>query len=61
MGHQAIAEAFGANVIQSGQPIHGKISKINHNESKLFKNIKNPFNATRYHSLIVEKSHYQNV
>ena len=55
LGHQAIAEAFGANVIQSGQPIHGKISKINHNESKLFKNIKNPFNATRYHSLIVEK------
>ena len=54
LGHQAIAEAFGANVIQSGKPIHGKVSKINHNKSNLFKNIKNPFNATRYHSLIVE-------
>ena len=54
LGHQAIAEAFGANVIQSGKPIHGKVSKINHNKSNLFKNIDNPFNATRYHSLIVE-------
>ena len=54
LGHQAIAEAFGANVIQSGRPIHGKVSKISHYKSKLFKNIKNPFNATRYHSLIVE-------
>ena len=54
LGHQAIAEAFGANVVQSGKPIHGKVSKISHYKSKLFKNIKNPFNATRYHSLIVE-------
>ena len=54
LGHQAIAEAFGANVIQSGKPIHGKVSRISHYKSKLFKNIKNPFNATRYHSLIVE-------
>ena len=54
LGHQAIAEAFGANVIQSGKPIHGKVSKINHNKSNLFKIIENPFNATRYHSLIVE-------
>ena len=54
LGHQAIAEAFGANIIQSGKPIHGKVSKISHHKSKLFKNIKNPFNATRYHSLIVE-------
>ena len=54
LGHQAIAEAFGANVIQSGKPIHGKVSKISHYKSKLFKNIKNPFNATRYHSIIVE-------
>ena len=36
LGHQAIAEAFGANVIQSGKPIHGKVSKINHNKSNLF-------------------------
>ena len=37
LGHQAIAEAFGANVIQSGKPIHGKVSKINHNKTNLFK------------------------
>ena len=55
LGHQAIAEAFGGNVIQSGSPIHGKVSEIDHFKSNLFKNIKNPFNATRYHSLIVEK------
>ena len=54
MGHQAIAECFGGDVIQSGKPIHGKISKIIHTNSKLFKNIANPFNATRYHSLIVK-------
>ena len=55
LGHQAIAEAFGANVIQSGKPIHGKVSKINHYKSNLFKNIESPFNATRYHSLIVQQ------
>jgi len=54
LGHQAIAEAFGANVVQSGKPIHGKVSKISHYKSKLFKNIKNPFNATRDHALRVE-------
>ncbi len=61
LGHQAIAEAFGANVIQSGKPIHGKVSKINHNKLNLFKNIENPFNATRYHSLIVENKSLPNV
>ncbi len=55
LGHQAIAEAFGGIVIQSGSPIHGKVSKITHSNSKLFKNIKSPFNATRYHSLIIQK------
>ena len=54
LGHQAIAECFGGDVIQSGKPIHGKISKIIHTNSKLFKNMTNPFNATRYHSLIVK-------
>ena len=55
LGHQAIAEAFGGIVIQSGSPIHGKVSEITHSNSKLFKNIKSPFNATRYHSLIIQK------
>ena len=60
LGHQAIAEAFGANVIQSGKPIHGKVSKINHYKSNLFKNIESPFNATRYHSLIVQQKSLPN-
>ena len=61
LGHQAIAEAFGGDVLQSGKPIHGKVSKIIHTKTKLFKKIQNPFNATRYHSLIVKKETYQNV
>ena len=56
LGHQAIAEAFGGMVIQSGKPVHGKVSEIYHENTKLFRNINNPFNATRYHSLIVKKS-----
>ncbi len=56
LGHQAIAEAFGGTVLQSGKPVHGKVNKIYHKNTKLFSNIKNPFNATRYHSLIVKKN-----
>ena len=55
LGHQAIGEAFKSKIIKSGNPIHGKVSRIKHNNSDLFKNINNPFNATRYHSLIIEK------
>ena len=55
LGHQSIAEAFGGKVIKSGNPVHGKVSLINHNNFDLFDKISNPFNATRYHSLIVEK------
>ena len=55
LGHQALAEAFGGKVIKSGNPIHGKVSLMNHSNSSLFKNISNPFKATRYHSLIVER------
>ena len=55
LGHQVIAECFEAKVIQSGEPVHGKVSKIFYNKSKLFEGINNPFNATRYHSLIVDE------
>tara|TARA_B100000989_G_C19495170_1_gene451668 strand:+ start:963 stop:1553 length:591 start_codon:yes stop_codon:yes gene_type:complete len=55
LGHQSIAEAFGGNVEESGKPVHGKVSQITHNKSKLYHKINNPFQATRYHSLIVEK------
>ena len=60
LGHQAIGEAFDAKVIESGNPIHGKVSLVNHDKSKLFKEISNPFKATRYHSLIVERSSLPN-
>ena len=56
LGHQAIAEAFGGIVVQSGKPVHGKVSEIYHENTRLFRNINNPFNATRYHSLIVKKT-----
>ena len=55
LGHQAIAEAFDSKIVQSGKPVHGKVSLIYHNNLGLFNNLKNPFKATRYHSLIIDK------
>ena len=55
LGHQVIAEAFGGKVVKSGKPVHGKVSSMVHNKSKIFNKIPTPFKATRYHSLIVEK------
>lgn len=54
LGHQAIAISFGGKVIKSLSPMHGKISKIVHNEQSIFKEVIQNFNAMRYHSLIVE-------
>jgi anthranilate synthase component II len=56
LGHQAIAHAFGASVIQATQMMHGKRSLIFHNRSALYQSMNLPFQAGRYHSLIVEKS-----
>ena len=56
LGHQAIGTSFGANIINSNEIVHGKTSMINHNNSDLFKGLKNPFEATRYHSLIIDRS-----
>jgi len=56
MGHQVIGEAFGCNVIKNNIVCHGKISNIHHNrKSKLFKNVPEQFQATRYHSLIINR------
>jgi anthranilate synthase component 2 len=56
LGHQAIGAAFGGNVVRSSFLMHGKTSPIHHNGKGLFKGLPNPFEATRYHSLIVERS-----
>ena len=56
MGHQVIGEAFDCNVKKNKTVCHGKVSKIYHNrKSKLFQNIPEQFNATRYHSLIIDR------
>ncbi len=55
LGHQAIGFAFGAKIIHAKKIMHGKTSKINHNEKDIFYNIENPFTATRYHSLVIEE------
>ncbi len=56
LGHQSIGAAFGGNVIRSAYLMHGKTSPIHHDGRELFKGLPNPFEATRYHSLIVERS-----
>ncbi|MCX5694027.1 MAG: aminodeoxychorismate/anthranilate synthase component II [Candidatus Omnitrophica bacterium] len=55
LGHQAIGYCFGGKIVQAKRLMHGKTSKIYHNKKDIFKNISNPFLATRYHSLLVEK------
>lgn len=56
LGHQAIAKAFGGKVIRAKEIKHGKTSMVEHTDDKLFKKIKSPIRAMRYHSLIVEES-----
>ncbi len=55
LGHQAIAEVFGGKIIRADKVVHGKVSLIYHNGKTIFKKIANPFYATRYHSLIIER------
>ncbi len=56
LGHQAIGQAFGGKVVQAGQVMHGRLSPIYHNNASVFANLPNPFNATRYHSLVIDKT-----
>lgn len=55
LGHQSIGAAFGGNVVRSSSIMHGKTSPIHHDGKELFKGLPNPFQATRYHSLIVDR------
>jgi anthranilate synthase component 2 len=56
LGHQGIISSFGGKVTNAGCVRHGKTSPVKHNNSELFKGVKNPFRATRYHSLVGDKS-----
>lgn len=55
LGHQSIAQAFGGKIVRAGQVMHGKTSEVFHTNSSVFKDLDNPFTATRYHSLVIEK------
>ncbi len=56
LGHQALAQAFGAKIIRARQVVHGKNSLIRHDNSSVFSGLNNPLSVTRYHSLIVDKT-----
>ena len=55
LGHQCIGHVFGANVVVNYRMMHGKTSPIKHNGRELFEGVPNPFNATRYHSLVIQR------
>ena len=55
LGHQSIGQAFGGNIIRAKQVMHGKTSMIHHDDTGVFEGLSNPFEATRYHSLVIEQ------
>ena len=55
LGHQSVGAAFGGEIIKAGKLMHGKTSKVRHDGKTLFKNLPNPFTATRYHSLVLNR------
>ncbi|WP_194207337.1 aminodeoxychorismate synthase component 2 [Superficieibacter sp. 1612_C1] len=54
LGHQAIAQAFGATIVRAAKVMHGKTSPITHNSSGVFRGLNNPLTVTRYHSLVID-------
>jgi anthranilate synthase component 2 len=60
LGHQAIGQAFGGEVVRAPVPVHGKLSEMRHQGESVFRGINGPFKATRYHSLVVERGSLPN-
>ena len=56
LGHQSIGQAFGGEIVRAKQVMHGKTSMIHHNSSGVFANLSNPYEATRYHSLVINQN-----
>jgi anthranilate synthase component 2 len=56
LGHQSIGQVFGGNIIRAGRVMHGKTSPIHHNNSGVFSGLTEGYNATRYHSLVIDKA-----
>ncbi|MDO6441401.1 MULTISPECIES: aminodeoxychorismate/anthranilate synthase component II [unclassified Marinobacter] len=56
LGHQAIGQVFGGNIIRAGRVMHGKVSPVFHNDTGVFRGLSNPLQATRYHSLVIEQA-----
>lgn len=56
LGHQSIGQSFGGQIVHAKQLMHGKTSAIFHNNRSVFHGLPNPFNATRYHSLVIERA-----
>jgi anthranilate synthase/aminodeoxychorismate synthase-like glutamine amidotransferase len=54
LGHQAIGQCFGADLVRAPRPVHGKVSHISHDAETIYEGLENPFTATRYHSLMLE-------
>jgi anthranilate synthase component 2 len=55
LGHQSIGQAYGGRIVHAGQIMHGKVSMIHHAQAGVFRGLKEPLVATRYHSLVIEK------
>jgi anthranilate synthase component 2 len=56
LGHQAIGQAFGGRIVHAREVMHGKLSAIYHADTGVFRGLSNPFQATRYHSLVIERA-----